>query len=561
MQKNAHFCPSSYHVMLHDCKKVQKIHPDVIEAFFLESMIYVQMMDGHSAIQTLKTYFDLASLKLNDNMKHCKETHCLAVLVLSPMRYGPILQARVCRLFGDFETARQLLHESLQRALLRGDERCHHLAIIERHVVDIIGNRAILEDRSHEVQIDRRIREDGRVSRNALLHIADLQRHIRHGPYCEDDFEVVSELDSIGKMLIMLKAISEGEFALHYGRNMETGMACLVGMDPRERGHTVSAYGHALMTSNMIRNGMWEQAKSTAMEFLLHNLRTVDEGLYCNESHAVGAANLAYSYAAVGNYTEAEAVIQNMRRNFRNEIMWQSHRHVVICSAVIRFEKCFLLNKYNEAEAALCDLAAHSEIEYTLRRALLLSATGKSDRGLQELMDLKVADVFGRIRILMQIGTIHTSCSRYDMAHTVLNEALDLTDNCGIEEIGALVGRRMATLMMCVNPTHPNCEEELEECGEYIETCGTWIEKVCYYMTWAKIFHETDQDPREYLKQARVLCRGKWPSMEKTILVMVANLHYPSGDELPDADRFSQMLHQFENMTIQHSGRCEWLLI
>lgn len=566
IQKNR-FVAFTYNDLLLLSDVIQRAHRDVTEAYLLEAVVHIQQQNGPLAIKSLKSFFELSMFELNDNMSHCAKTHRLAVPSQTPLMYAPILQARVCRMFGDFPTARLLLHESLQQSQLRSDEICHQLANVERHTLDILGNGAILEMKPQLIVEERnQLDKDRRILRKALRHIDDLHGHHRTGPCCmdsEDDFEVVAELDSIGKMLMLFKEITEGVYWLKYGRNAETGISCPVGTDSCDRGQKVSAFGHALMTSNMIRNSMWDHAKSTAIEFLGHNLESRDTCSYLTESHAVAGVNLAYSHAAVGNYQAAEKVIRSLKRTFPEKIAWQPYRHLYICSAVIRFEKFFLLGKYKEAKVAVSELASHSEIEYTLRHALLLSATGKSDEALGELtvLNSKTMDAFGLIRIRMQIATIHTSCGRYDRAALMLADAMEVAEVCHIESVCGMIVRRMATLLMCQGPDqYEEALGLLRDCSNDIDRYGTHIEKVCYYMTWAKIRRAMDHDPRQYLKMARSLCRGKWPSMEKMILVETAALHDPYG-MMPDSNLFSKVAEQFGKLHMSSHGRCEWLLL
>ncbi|KAF1756138.1 hypothetical protein GCK72_012591 [Caenorhabditis remanei] len=539
---------------------VQKRHPDVIEAFLLEAIIHIQMKDGSRGMKALKSYFELSMFELNSNMVHCMKTYRLGVPNFAPLMYSPILQARICRLFGDYPTARVLLDESLRQAQIRNDEICHQMANVEMHTCGIIGCGPILEDNAQ--RIIEYVDKDRRILRKALRHIDDLHGQHRTGPCClesEDDFEVLAELDSYGKMVMILKTIAAGHYKLKYNRVAETGFNCQVGSDSQERGQKVFAFGYSIMSSNMIRNGLYSQGKKISQELLSGNLETDKGGSFHTEPFAVGMANLAYSHAAAGNYMEALTVVDEMKIKFPEELVWQGYRHTHICETIINFEKLFLMNKYNECNSIVGDLATYSELEYRIRRCLLLSALGRCDEGTTYLMSLLVEDVYGNIRILMQRATIYTANKYFGRAAIALDEALILAEGTTLLGIKALIRRRMATMMMCQG-RYRESQELLDYCFEEVLRHGTFIEKACLYMTAARTARFLGKDPRDFLRMARTLVHGKWPAMEKLIFSELSFLHKPDG-LMPNTNRLSQVCEQFGKLTDDYPGRCDWLLL
>ncbi|EFO89163.1 hypothetical protein CRE_17500 [Caenorhabditis remanei] len=525
------------------------------ETIFNVQIIHIQMKDGSRGMKALKSYFELSMFELNSNMVHCMKTHRLGVPNFAPLMYSPILQARICRLFGDYPTARVLLDESLRQAQIRNDEICHQMANVEMHTCGIIGCGPILEDNAQ--RIIEYVDKDRRILRKALRHIDDLHGQHRTGPCClesEDDFEVVAELDSYGKMVMILKTTSR-----KYNRVAETGFNCQVGSDSQERGQKVFAFGYSIMSSNMIRNGLYSQAKKISQELLSGNLETDKGGSFHTEPFAVGMANLAYSHAAAGNYEEALTVVDEMKIKFPEELVWQGYRHAHICETIINFEKLFLMNKYNECNSIVGDLATYSELEYRIRRCLLLSALGRCDEGTTYLMSLLVEDVYGNIRILMQRATIYTANKYFGRAAIALDEALILAEGTTLLGIKALIRRRMATMMMCQGQ-YREAQELLDYCFEEVLRHGTFIEKACLYMTGARTARFLGKDPRDFLRMARTLVHGKWPGMEKLIFSELSFLHKPDG-LMPNTNRLSQVCEQFGKLTDDHPGKCDWLLL
>ncbi|EFO98110.1 hypothetical protein CRE_15276 [Caenorhabditis remanei] len=541
-------------------KLVQKHHPDVIEAFLLEAVLQVQMKDGPSAIKALKSYFELSSFELNSNMLHAMKTHRLGVPNFAPLMYSPILQARICRLFGDLPAARMLLDESLQQAQIRNDEICHQMANVEMHACSVIGSDIFLENNAQ--RIIEYVDKDRRVLRKALRHIDDLHGQHRTGPCClesEDDFEVVAELDSYGKMLMILKKIAAGHFKLRYHRDAEVGFNSQLGSDPEERGQRVTTYGLSIICSNAIRNGMYDQATSVAESLLDGELETERCYSHNTEPVAVAYANLAYSHAARGDYDESIDVIWEAVEVFPDEEMWQGFRHIQACLAIILYEKYFMGTDYYWAKNLLKDLAPFSEFEYKIRKSLLICVQGRCNEAINMLLDLKADDVYLKIRVQMQIGCIYTSTKAFGKALLAFKEAMILASGTTLLGIKALILRRMATMLMCEGK-YQQAQKVLDQCTNDVLYHGTYIEKACLHVTAARTARMLGKDPRQFLRLARELVHYNWPAMEKMILSELALLYDPKG-LMPNENRLSQVCEQFGKITALVPGKCVWLLM
>uniref|UniRef100_A0A1I7U536 Anaphase-promoting complex subunit 5 n=1 Tax=Caenorhabditis tropicalis TaxID=1561998 RepID=A0A1I7U536_9PELO len=548
-----------YDTILEYVKLIQKYQPDVLESYLLESVVQIQMKDAPSALKAMKTLFELSMFELNENMKHCNKTYRLGKPTQTPLMYAPILEARICRLFGDYSRARTLLQESIQQAQLRVDETCHQMGNTELHALDIIGCHAILEGRQeHEDQKD----PDRRVIRKPLANIDDIYGHEPCGDHCqESNYELVTEMDSYGKMLMLLKTIAKSTYRLKYlRRNVETGIYCPLGIDLDERGERVTDYGMAIVTSNMIRNGMYQQAKSTASDILSSNLPAEHPDSIHSESHAVITVNLAYSYAALGAYPKALDTIEKMRSTYPDDLTWQSNRHMAICSAIVQFEAAFLLNRFKECFAAIRGLARYSEIEYKLRRALVLFAMGNENEAISMLKRMELYDVRGKIRRHMTLSGMYTSRGSYEMAEKELTEAMLLAEATTLTDVKAMIKRRQASLLICRHQ-YLKAVEIISEIENEIVKYGSFIEKSCFYLTAARSTRLTFGDPRRWLKKARAgLGNNQWPAMQLLVLSEIAELVDENG-LMPDPCRLSQIMRQFEELEEKVQGKCQFLLV
>ncbi|EGT40611.1 hypothetical protein CAEBREN_20207 [Caenorhabditis brenneri] len=539
----------------------QRFHPDVVEAFLMEAIVRVQQRDGPSAIKSFKQFFDASAFELNENMKHCMKTFRLAVPSQTPLRYAPILQARTCTMFEDYETARALLTESLQQAQLSADEICHQMGNVELHTLNIIRNGGVLENKT-ERNIDE-TNQDRRIIRKALKNIDDVHGHSRAGPCCEyteEDFELTAELDSYGKMLMMLKSISEGTYKLKYGRYQETGLSCPVGYDIKERGIRVAAYGNAIMTSNMIRNGMYKQAGTASKEMITMNEVTRTAPKVLSEPYAIFGCNLAYSYAANGELIRALNHIRRMKRQFYEGLNWQGYRHIRICETILLFERMFMYQKWAQCRKHAGRLIQHSVIEYQFRFGLLQCAKGCFSEGVEMVKSIEVTDVRIEIRKHLQLASFHTASGHFEKTVFELDAATEVALATTLKDMMPLIKRRRATMLY----RQRKFLEALELCNEIIddvETYGTYIEKCCLYLTAAKSANQARMDPRFWIaKGKKSVIHGEWPAYAKAVYTELANLHLPTG-LMPNRDLCSRACQSFARIHVVHPQTCKWLVI
>ncbi|EFO89164.1 hypothetical protein CRE_17501 [Caenorhabditis remanei] len=155
---------------------VQKRHPDVIEAFLLEAIIHIQMKDGSRGMKALKSYFELSMFELNSNMVHCMKTYRLGVPNFAPLMYSPILQARICRLFGDYPTAHvYTANKYFGRAAIALDE-----ALILAEGTTLLGIKALIRRRMATMMMCQ-----GRYREAQELLDYCFEEVLRHGTFIE----------------------------------------------------------------------------------------------------------------------------------------------------------------------------------------------------------------------------------------------------------------------------------------------------------------------------------------------------------------------------------------
>lgn len=190
-----------------------------------------------------------------------------------------------------------------------------------------------------------------------------------------------------------------------------------------------------------------------------------------------------------------------MEWSFPEEQSWQCSRHLTICAAVINFEKFFLLNHFKACEASIADLLSHSKLEHTLRRALILAASGRPIEGIQALGALKITDAMGRIRVHMQMATIFNDLKQFERAEAELEEARKIAKMTTFRNIPSMINRRIALVLVSYSINIPishlssfQMSREkyaeaiaiLHSAASEITNFGSYTEKLCFFISVAR---------------------------------------------------------------------------
>ncbi|CAI2358044.1 unnamed protein product [Caenorhabditis sp. 36 PRJEB53466] len=551
----------SYRSVIKYARIVGNRWKDISEAWLLEAAAYVELKDADMAIKALKKFFDHQMVELNENVVQVARSFRLAVTNQDPLLFAPILHARVSKKFGDYKTARQLLRESIQQAQLKSDIVCHQLANFELQTLETLGVNALLEYKLDETEENRE--EDPRVQRKTLKHIDNLHLEVAGTPCCshsEEDFEFVAELDCFGKLLMTLRSIAACTFRLPLRRLADFGIHCLLSHDFESRGRKIEAYGFSIITSNMIRNGMYQQALEHSRKIVQCAYASKRPEVTYTESYAVNSANLVYSLAAAGEMAKAKTILSTMKSKFNEKKRWLSYRHVHICFAIVKFQERFFKNDYTGSKHIISNLITVSELEFNLKQSLVLAGMGRIVEAKQLLFDFKTMDIRGQIRVHMQLATYHTATKDYDKCDLSLAEAMKLAVATSLMDVRGMIKRRRATMLMC-REKYADALFTLKNCFEVVTTNGTFFEKACFFMTAARCSRMLNRDPRIWLQHARRLpLKNNWPTMEKAIFMELAALHEPNG-LLPDPERLAQSRQAFANIHNNWPGRCDWILI
>uniref|UniRef100_A0A915B7W3 Anaphase-promoting complex subunit 5 n=1 Tax=Parascaris univalens TaxID=6257 RepID=A0A915B7W3_PARUN len=118
------------------CAFIKSSYPHLSLVHLLEMLNGVRCRNALAAEHALRAFFDWATMHINEYQSN---SSTITSIDMRPLRYAPLLHARLARLFDQREHARNLLIEAMQQAQANRDLICLRLAIVEQAAIDSLA--------------------------------------------------------------------------------------------------------------------------------------------------------------------------------------------------------------------------------------------------------------------------------------------------------------------------------------------------------------------------------------------------------------------------------------
>ncbi|KHN74218.1 Ras-related protein [Toxocara canis] len=115
------------------CAFIKSNYPHLALVHLLEMLDGVRRRNAFAAEQALREYFDWTTMHINVCQTNASN---ITAVDMRPLRYAPLLHARLARIFAQRGHARNLLIEAVQQAQVNRDLVCLRLAVVEQAAVD-----------------------------------------------------------------------------------------------------------------------------------------------------------------------------------------------------------------------------------------------------------------------------------------------------------------------------------------------------------------------------------------------------------------------------------------
>ncbi|VDD92764.1 unnamed protein product [Enterobius vermicularis] len=486
------------------------------------------------AEEALRAFFDWGAIRVNgrDNNGEVRLTACDA----RPLRYAPLLLARLARLFNQSQRARHLLTEAIQHAHSNRDLVCLRLAIVEEAAIEA------------EEDLNDQIKQTPETpfSPSQLLSMWTLQ-----SASSNDDFEQENEMyvdeekdaKAFSKQLrdcaalqnciiLSQKCINPKQVA----DGLQLCAGADYGGDRSSQTRLINEAARVVAASLKLANGFTEAAVTDSEALLLHNFGDSFCRKYNTEAHVIASVNIIYVHAMNGKFAAAFDLLQQLKSQFSLERNQQCALHWKKCECLISFDRSFLLGNWAEAFRWLEVMDSLAPEEADLRKSVLYFTVGDLRSAFNVIRTRlkaieKSKDLRLKLRYDMVIAMLYASHGREHVSRRILEKCLELAESHKVDNMAAMITRRLAYVDM-LERKYDKALEKISCCEWLINTRCSLLEKAHFALTayminkerWkATRTRETDSLRLSYLAAARSLYRcASAPLLEKTVLKMAA---------------------------------------
>uniref|UniRef100_A0A1I7XD77 Anaphase-promoting complex subunit 5 n=1 Tax=Heterorhabditis bacteriophora TaxID=37862 RepID=A0A1I7XD77_HETBA len=560
------------------CEIIRKHHADIAQVHILEMLSYIRTRNMTAAATSLRIYFDYSMFRMNDIIGMTHQRTRLGTTDQRPLRYAPLLQARLCRIFGDKRTARLLLCECVQQAQSQRDVACLRLAMVELAALEALPFTNLESNDGPGSDAENLLTAKG-VMR--ILHrVGDEEG--RNENECEDRHECSTSFLEYKQLLDQLDAMAQLLTATAAARQCESGISIIIlkncfcsvaqgieaairshsGVDAGSKSRLISDAGTAVCSSVRLQHGLLSSARSIAQAMVDTNYADGTAPRHETEAHAVAGVNIVYSYAMSGDWTTALEILKRMRVMFNIEVNWQAAVHVQLCDCLVSFDLLLLRGQWANCDLLLKDMEALDMNEAILRDALLSALRGHISDARSILQNVynkyeTEPTVMMHLRLRLQLAMIYCAESRFDTAIDMLRGVRDQAQGKSLCNVVAMAMRRIGVVYLMSGNT-VEALSSLTDCEpDVIKYCSK-LERGLVVLAIAQAERKMKRNPIQHLSKARVLISQSGAVLvEKQVLKEAAEWYNECGE----IEKRNETAAVFSSCDNHFPGYMNWTLI
>ncbi|KAK6052788.1 hypothetical protein COOONC_09707 [Cooperia oncophora] len=458
----------------------------------------------------------------------------LGVLDQRSLRFSCLLQARLCRIFGDKQAARLLLSECVQQAQ-NHDVVCLRMAMVELAALEAmppsnVDLKAPSEEKSTETLLttDELLRMIHRAARTETRIEGDDHRDAAAST---DEYEYLFEqLISLAHLMTAITEARRCKSLRVVEEGLERAMRCVSGPDSGARARLISDAAVATTCSVRLRHGLALATQSLATSLVETNYADGCAPRHETEAHAIAGVNLVYAAAMMGEWDRVTVMLGRLKLYYTPELNWQAAQYVNLCDRIILFDTTILRGQWDKCVPVLEDIETLDAAEALLRRAILLAAQNElcAARNLLESVYTKYeapSTIFIHMRLRLQLAMLLSAECRWSAAIEMLQGVRE--EAVGVEQrnIGAMAMRRIGVMM---SGDYELAMKSLTECRkDIIRTCSI-LENAILSIALAEAHSHTGDSNEQlrYLNKARAQCRQAGAVLFEKFVVQEIALYY-----------------------------------
>ncbi|VDK55779.1 unnamed protein product [Anisakis simplex] len=579
--------------LLMACEFIKANYPHLAVVHLLEMLDGIRHRNGFASEHSLREYFDLITMHINECQSNAIN---ITSVDIRPLRYAPILHARLARIFSDREHARNLLIEAVQQAQANRDLLCLRLAVVEQAAIDSLVNSHQCLPVNHQSNMQIKSTFDGSTDRLTSIYKVSLVMLMSMWASENSAEDNLDSIDDEGDGDDRRSSSSETRAFVRQLRDCSTLLNCIELAITAENHQTVRSglqsctvvdYGVGNECSTRLVN---EAARAVAITLKLQNgfvsnamcdanillyLNTGDN--YCKrydtEAQVIAAVNIVYGHAMNGHYSNALSILENIKRRFTLKNNWICAMHWKRCECLVEFDKAFMFGEWNNAQKWLLHIRTLAPDEANLRKSVLQFCEGYIPEAIDlavEQVELcnKSKDVRLKLRSEMVLAMIYAASSRLFEARTILQRCRITAKQFHLDNFEALIIRRLASID-AIEGRMQSALSQISACEWLIKTRCSRIEnalmQLTVFMSYAKCklqslikIPDIGNLLENQLVRTRNECRrASVPLLEKALLIEAAKL-FNRLERIQLRDDCAEAYHEID---LKCSSSLNWIIL
>ncbi|EJD75489.1 hypothetical protein LOAG_17376 [Loa loa] len=551
------------------CDFIKKHYPDLPLVHLVDMMNAIRSHNMFEAGEALQQFFDWTAIRINETSNINRS---ITATDQRPLRYAPLLHARLARVFGYKDHARHFLSEAVHQAQTSHDLVCLRLAEVEQAAINAD------EDLNSTGENDSADESKTHFISAALLASMSISNGETQESIEEDDKIKAEEADTrafikqLNDCATLQNCISLARSA-NDPKSMIKGLQMCAGadygVDRESQSRLVNEAARVISATIKLANGFVDSATSDCNRILYFNPGDQWCQRYDTESHVIAAVNVAYAHALNGQFDEARVLVKRLKMRFTEKNNWQCAFHWKLCESLIEYDRAFFFGDWMAADQWLLIMEQLAPSEAGLRKAILVHSKGD----LQESINIakenvervkNSKDLRLRLRCDIALAMLYASNNLEHVALSILEQCKHLAYKHSLDTFYAIIMRRIAY----IDATEERFDEALrkiEECEWAVKIRCHPLENAFLHMTSSIVYAQKDDISSDTVPQQlnalaaarREFRRASAPLLEKVVLLIAAKLF----DRCKQTDERDECAALFCDMEEQYPGQIDWTIL
>ncbi|VDM97372.1 unnamed protein product, partial [Thelazia callipaeda] len=304
------------------CEFIKKHYQDLPLVHLVDMMNAIRTHNMIGAGEALQQFFDWTAIRINET---ANINRSITAANQRPLRYAPLLHARLARIFGYKDHARHFLSETMHQAQTSHDVLCLRLAEIEQaaSAIDEEVNLTSEKDAAHDLKKHSVLPT---LFTSISVGSADAQEAIDENDETKvegsDTKAFIKQLNDYATLQACISLAKTASDPKSMVKGLQQCIGADYGIDRESQSRLVNEAARVVAATVKLANGYADIATSDCNRILYFNPGDQWCQRYDTESHVIAGVNVAYSYVLNGRFDEACMVVKKLKARFTEKNNW-----------------------------------------------------------------------------------------------------------------------------------------------------------------------------------------------------------------------------------------------